>query len=223
MNQSPLVVSYYTEGTPYEKEAQDLKASCEKFNLEYEILPVPNLGSWSANCCHKAEFLLKKLEEHKRPLIWTDADSVFMQTPKLLLECHADVALRINDYVEINDKAKILTGTMFFNNTASSKKLLQLWKKECEKLLQNSNTIVFDQVALRKVVLHYPTIVEMKRLPISYVFIVDNPEDKNRVHSDVVVAHYQASRINQKIIDGELVSTLVDNLSSAELKDLRTK
>lgn len=191
---SPLVVSYYTEGTVYEKEAEELKASCEQFHLDYDIARVANRHSWSANCCYKAEFLLNKLEEHGRPLIWMDADSFFVQNPELLLGCQADVALRINDHVAVTDKAKILTSTMFVNNTASAKKLLQLWKKECEKLLLQSDAIVFDRVALRKVVLHYPTIVEMKRLPLSYFYVAEESQSKKDLPSDVIVAHYNMSR-----------------------------
>ena len=218
MTKRPLVISYYTEGTLYEKEAVDLIASCEKFGLEYEISAVPNLGSWSANCCYKPEFILKKLEEHKRPVIWTDIDSVFVKKPELFDECYADVAMRINDHVPVEDRAKILSGTLFFNDTPSAKKLLQLWQKECERHIAKGG-MVFDQVCLRKVVLHYPTIVEMKRLPVSYVMIVDNPEDK-KYPEDAVIVHYQASRLYQKIIDNE-VAPLAAYLSQEELKKVR--
>lgn len=193
MGQSPLVVSYYTEGTLYEKHARALKASCEKYHLESDIVPLANRGSWSANSCYKAEFLLKKLEEHNRPLIWTDADSVFLQKPTFLLECQADVALRINDNVAVTDKGKILTGTMFARNTPSAKKLLQLWKKECEKLLLGTEAIVYDRVALRKVILHYPTIVEMKRLPLSYLYVAEE-NDYKQIPAEVIVAHFNASK-----------------------------
>lgn len=220
MNKKPLIVSFYTKETLYEKEALDLTASLDKLGLEHEVVGVPNRGSWSANCCYKPEFLLAKLEEHKRPLIWTDADSVFVQKPTFLEECYADVALRINDNLPIEDKAKILTGTFFVNNTASAKKLLQLWKRECERLLDRKDGLVFDQVALRKVVLHYPTIVEMKRLPKTYLVIADSRKDK--VEEDAVVVHYQASRLNQKIMDEELTPALTNGLSAQELKKIRT-
>ena len=219
MNKKPLIVSFYTEGTLYEKEALDLVASLDKLGLEHEVVAAPNKGSWSANCCYKPEFLLAKLEEHNRPLIWTDADSIFVQKPTFLEECYADVALRINDHLPVEDKGKILTGTFFVNNTPSAKKLLQLWKRECERLLERKYGLVFDQVALRKVVLHYPTIVEMKRLPQTYLIIADSRKDK--IEDDAVVVHYQASRLNQKIIDQELTPALAEGLSSQDLKNIR--
>lgn len=220
MKKTPLIISYYTEGTLYEKEAEDLKASLEKLGLEYEISAVPNLGSWDRNCCHKAKFILEKLEEHKRPVIWTDVDSVVLKMPEILLNCQADCALRVNDHVEPTHKSKIMSGTMFFNNTASAKKLLTLWQKECERDVEKEG-VTFDQVCLRKVVLHYPTIVEMKRLPVSYVKIVDDKEDREQ-DPDSVIVHYQASRLLGPIVDGEVNPVLVEGMTSAELKDLRT-
>ena len=220
LDKKPLIISFYTKDTLYKEESKDLAASCEKLGLEYEISGVENLGSWQANCCQKAEFILQKLEEHKRPVIWTDVDSVIMQMPTILLECKADCALRVNDNVAVDDPSKILSGTMFFNDTASAKKLLTLWKKECEKQLLKTG-MVYDQVCLRKVVLHYPTIVEMKRLPASYVKIVDNKEDGVAVE-DAVVVHYQASRLLGPIVDGELTSAILDGMSSQDLKNLRT-
>lgn len=222
LNNRPLFVSYFTENTLYEKESADLIASFKKFGLEYEVAAVPNLGSWSKNCCYKPAFLLEMLEKHNRPLVWTDVDSVVVKDPVFFDECYADIALRINDQLSTDDKAKVLTGTFFINNTPSAKKLLQLWKKECERILEK-DAMAFDQVALRKVILHYPTIVEIKRLPTSYITIVDNPKDLEEVGDGAVIVHYQASRLNQKIMDNEVVEALANGMSSDELKKIRTE
>ncbi len=194
MSNHPLIVSYYTEETPYEKEAGDLIASCKKFGLEYEIEAIPNKGSKEANCCFKPEFLLNCLEKYNRPIVWTDIDSMFFQNPTIFEDCKADVALRINDNVPVDSPLKILSNTMFINNTASTKKLLNFWKKECEKLLKQEGP-VFDQVALRRVILHYPTMVEIKRLPSTYVTVTDDVEDRSSFPDNAVVVHYKLSRL----------------------------
>ncbi len=194
MNNQPLVVSYYAEKTPYEKETEDLITSCKKFGYECVIEAIPDRGSWSANSCYKPEFILKCLEKYNRPLIWVDADSLFFQSPTIFENCKADVALRINDNVAADSPLKILSSTIFINNTASSKKLLNFWKAECEKLLKKEGTVL-DQVALRKVILHYPTMVEIKRLPATYVVVTDHAEDKSAFPDNAVVVHYKTSRI----------------------------
>ena len=59
---NPLIVSYYTAGTGYEVEVQNLIASCRKLDLQADIVPIPSRGSWDKNCCYKPEFLLEKLQ-----------------------------------------------------------------------------------------------------------------------------------------------------------------
>ncbi len=216
----PLIVSYYTKETLYEKEVEDLIDSCDKLGLDHDIIGIENRGSWSANCCYKAEFILKMLEKHQRPVVWTDADSVIHKYPSLFETCRADVALRINDFVEETDKSKIMTGTMFINNTASAKKLMDLWKRECER---KKGPLFFDQACLKSVILHYPTIVEIKRLPASYIYVVDNKAHQKELGEEkVIISHYQASRLYQKIIDEEMIEPkILKSLSTEELKELR--
>ena len=213
----PIFVSYFTEGSIYEKEAQDLIASLNQFGLKNDVCAIKDRGSWSANCCYKPEFLLKKLEEHKAPLIWTDADSIVVKQPDFFNECYADCSFYVNDHVEPTHEAKILSGTFFVANTASAKKLLTLWKKECEKMLNMNRGVVLDQVALRRVVLHYPTIVEMKRLPESYIRIVRNREERENPGNGVIM-HYQASRLVRKMEENDVSPALVKTLSSEELR-----
>ena len=219
--QKPIFVSYYTKGSIYETEAQDLIKSLDKLELQHDICAIEDRGSWSANCCYKPEFLLKKLEEHGGPVVWVDADSVVLQNPDFFDDCYADVALYVNDHVEPSDNAKILTGTMFANNTASAKKLLELWQKEGERMLESFKGRVLDQVALRRVVLHYPTIVEMKRLPERYIRIVRNREDRENT-SDGVIVHYQASRLVLKMEENDVSPAFTHNMGAEELKRIHT-
>jgi len=190
----PLIVSYYVKGSPYEKEAAELKRSCEKFGWECEIAAIEDKDSWNANCCYKPEFILQCLEKFNRSLIWMDIDSVLVQNPTIFEECCADVAFRINDNVPNTSPMRMLASPMFINNSLSAKKLLSFWKKECEKLIkQDPNAL--DQVGLRKVVLHYPTIVEIKRLPLTYVAVTENPENRFSYHESAVIVHHELSRI----------------------------
>lgn len=190
MNNHPLIVSYYIEDTPYEKEAKELERSCKTFGFDSEITPM-------TSNCFKPEFLLHCLEKHNRPLVWMDIDSVFVQMPTIFQECLADVALRINDSVSFDSPLKILTSTLFINNTDSAKKLLNFWKKECEKIVKKEGSVL-DQVALRKVVLHYPTIVEIKRLPATYVTVTESAENRSAYPDNAVIVHHDLSRTYNK-------------------------
>lgn len=222
MEKQPIFVSYYTKNSIYEKEAEDLVASLKRFNLKHDVVAIEDRGNWSANCCFKPTFLLQKLQEHKAPLVWTDADSIVVQNPTFFNDCTSDVSFFINDYVTEKDDAKILSGTFFVNNTPSAIKLLQLWEKECDRMLNLEKGVVLDQAALRRVVFHYPTIVEMKRLPKTYIQIVRNREDRENT-GDGVIVHYQASRLVRKMEENNVAPALVQGLDSEELKRIHTE
>jgi hypothetical protein len=61
----------------------------------------------------------------------------------------------------------------------------------------------------------------MKRIPVSYLKIVDNKEDMANDPENVIV-HYQASRLLRPIVDGDLNACLVEGMSAQALKKLRT-
>lgn len=66
--QDPLVISFYTENTPYQLEVLALISSCNELGIEAEIEGVPSEGSWERNCALKPFFIRKKLLEKKRPV-----------------------------------------------------------------------------------------------------------------------------------------------------------
>jgi hypothetical protein len=218
---TPLFVSFYTENTPYEKEATDLVASLNRFHLDYEVIAVPNLGSWSANCCHKPEFILKLLEKHNRPLVWTDVDSIIVNPPTFFNTCKADLALKIYHDLPIDAKSKINSATFFVNNTTPTRKLLGFWKDACKEALK-TDPLVFDQAVLAKVLFEKMPEIKVAELPTGYLSIVDHPDDVKIAKKEQIIIHYQASRLYQKMIDGELSDVFANSLSPEELKRVRT-
>lgn len=197
----PIIVSYYTENTGYEREVQNLISSCDDLRLTHQIEKITSLGSWEKNCCYKPYFLLEKLEELKQPILWVDADAVFLQQPNLFHHLPCDMALRSFDHLPLHHPSKIITGTLYLQNTQATKKLLTQWGKECQRLLQAQKGEVWDQIGLRNAILsgHKAEIVP---LPDSYCAIYDK---KRAADQEVVILHYQASRLYKKVIDKQLI------------------
>src|SRR5258708_2800572 len=132
MKEFPLVVSYYTKDTLYQVEVQSLIASCEQWGLEYEVDPVASFGSWERNCCWKPFFLMEKLQKHRRPLLWVDADAVFFRKPDPeTLQEDWDLAARINQYLEDSHPSKVNSGTVFVNATEGAAKVVKAWGQKC--------------------------------------------------------------------------------------------
>ena len=174
-----IMVSMYTAGTDYEKIVQGLLDSARKFKVPSEVYKVPNLGNWEKNTHQKVAVIKDALQKYKRPVVWTDADSVLEQFPVLFNELDCDIAAhRIKAWNEI------LSGTVYFAYNEAVLGLLDAWAElndmgtgpdapNLQMLLETREDIIFDP------------------LPVEYVKIFDNPHQQC---SDPVIVHNQASR-----------------------------
>jgi hypothetical protein len=185
MINKPLYFAYFTKNTLYEKEARRLQASLVKYNLNYELLPIENQGSWQKNISMKASLIQQKLLSTPTPLVYVDCDAEFVAYPTLFDNLTCDIALHEFDRSLYNTRIRayrkeILSGTLFFNQTDKAKFILQQWVE-----LSKSNPNIWDQKLLAQVIGR-----DFYRLPASYCCIFDTMKDVK----DKVIIHYQASR-----------------------------
>lgn len=202
MSQFPLIVCFYTKDTLYQLEVQNLLASLEKFGLENCIEGVESLGSWELNCAYKPFFLYDKLKKLQRPLLWVDADGVFIREPAYLEIFDADFAVRINAECDPGHQSKVISSTVYVNNTPGGEEILRLWMDETrEQLLQENRKQEFwDQTALRDAIFKRGHGAEVKPMPLEYAKIFDHQRDISLV-VEPVIEHYQASRRLKKLIN----------------------
>ena len=192
----PLIVSFYTEGSEYEIEAQRLRESCRKLNLSFEIVGIKPTGSWEQNCAQKASFVQEMWKCASRPVLWIDADGMLHRQPDLLTGISADFAIhKWNGW-------KFASGTVYFNQTEMAGLLLDRWAKRCQRFPS-----VLDQVSLdlawEDTVNAYP--LETLWLPRSYCQIFD--KQLQGAGENIVVEHFQASRRLRSHISSEQVAT----------------
>lgn len=198
----PLIVSYYTRDTLYQFDVKGLIESCEKWGLAYHIEPIESFGSWELNCSYKPFFLLSKLYEFKRPLFWVDVDGVFLKRPKILPEFTVDLAVRINSSVALDHPSRVISNSVFVNNTQEAELLLKLWARLCYQALSDPDRReeYWDQVGLRDALSSTEHRAQVKNLPHAYAAIHGHPVDQLEIPSPVV-QHYQASRRYKKLIN----------------------
>jgi hypothetical protein len=181
-----VIVSFYTENTPYEKEAKRLRESLERHNLTYDIRPIPSLKNWRMNCSRKPFFIREMMDAHPEiPLVWLDADATVESTPTLFGEIDPekfDIAVHFKG-------VELLSGTVWLSGGPGSVKLVEAWMK-----LDDEKPLVFDQVNLRTVVDRGG--FKVFRLPKEYTFIFD----LMKTDGQVVVLHHQASRRLSKLV-----------------------
>ena len=148
-------------------------------------------------------------------------DSIFIKKPIFFDTCTADIALKVHKDLPNDAKSKILTGTLFINNTAVTKKLLRFWHEACQEELK-IDPLLFDQAILAKILFSKMPEISISDFPPGFLQIMDHPENKTFPPDSAVIIHYQASRLYQKMIDGELSPTLASWLSPEELKKIRS-
>ena len=198
----PLIVSYYTKDTLYQLDVQALIESLKKWNLAYHIESIESFGSWELICCFKPFFLLSKLQEFKRPLFWVDVDAVFLRKPKTLKEFSADFAVRINSALAQDHPSRVISNSIFVNDTLAARQLLKSWAALCYQALSNPDRTeeYWDQVGLRNALVSTEHRTKVENLPHAYAAIHGHPVDQLEI-ADPIVQHYQASRRYKKLIN----------------------
>ncbi|MBS0604707.1 MAG: hypothetical protein JSS60_06695 [Verrucomicrobia bacterium] len=190
----PLVISFYTLGTPYEEEVKNLIRSCEEWKVDAAIEGIPSAGSWEKNCALKPSFILKKLKEHKRSVLWVDADAVFRKRPDFTDFAACDFAVRVNEFLPKGHESRVVSNTVFVSDIAAGIEVVEKWKESAEKEILNRQRAheFWDQTALRDV-LQDSGSLRFLPMPLKYSKIFDF-DDLFISEEEVVIEHYQASR-----------------------------
>ncbi|MBS0621022.1 MAG: hypothetical protein JSS61_06150 [Verrucomicrobia bacterium] len=187
--QEPLIISFYTENTPYQLEALSLIASCREFDLDWEIEGIPSQGSWERNCAFKPFFILEMMRKHDRPLFWVDVDAVFKKRPDFSFLQGADIGLREMARFAHDPRFKFFSGSLFVNATRAAHKFVSEWCSLCE---ENRDLPFLDQTSLVDL-MEKSQEIKICPLPIALAKVFDI--DAEEIDPDeVIVEHYQASR-----------------------------
>ena len=202
------LISFYTKNTIYEKEIEDLSASCKSLQIDHYIEAREDLGCWEKNCSQKPLFIYECLQKFNEPLLWVDSDGIALQKPQLDLgEC--DLGLYFN-----NKRTKhARNATIFVSPTQAAKDFMWLW----HETLQNLNAppkkkLTPDQPVMISLIRKNTIPLKIANLPLEYMQIFD----RDRIPFDkTVILHFQASRT------AKMDPMFWKNLTGRELKAIR--
>jgi hypothetical protein len=166
----PIVVGYYTKGTPYELEYRKLTVSLEALGYEHDYMAVESRGSWQANTQMKAEVIELLLRKHNRPILYLDVDAVMVQPPVLLDNLTCDMAA-----VHYADSNELLSGTVYF--APSAMPVIKRWQAintAYPEVLPNGQ-LAWDQRTLRMAMLELKAKGQCSfvELPQEYTWIIE--------------------------------------------------
>ena len=179
----PIIVSYYTKRTGYEVQVEELKTTLKRFNLENDVVGIPDRGSWHKNTYYKPYFIRRMLNKHRgRSIVYVDADAKIRMNPVLFNNLKCDLACHFH-----HPREELLSGTLYFGNTKGSRYLVRKWIEE-DKLHPETN---MPQKNLRAVFDREKDNIRWKALPVEYCMIYDS---RFRYEVNPIIEHFQLSR-----------------------------
>jgi hypothetical protein len=202
------IISFYTKNTIYEKEIEDLYASCRALQIDHYIEAREDLGCWEKNCSQKPLFIYECLQRFNEPLLWVDSDGIALRKPDLSLgEC--DLGLYFN-----NLKTKhARNATIYISPTDAAKKFMWLWHQTLQKLNSRpQKKLTPDQPVMISLIRKQSIPLKIAELPLEYMQIFDR--DKIPLEKSVIL-HFQASRT------ARMDPLFWKNLTGRELKSIR--
>jgi len=196
----PLVIGYFTKDTPYEHEAETLKLSLETHGYEYDIVGVPNLGSWQKNTQYKAEFVRSQLLAYpNQPLLYLDVDAIMVEPPTVLDSLDCDIAA-----VHFAKRNELLSGTLYLGNTKVCMDIVDRWisinRRFPDKLPDGRDA--WDQRTLEKAIKETPG-CRFHELPQEYTWIVELTQKYYDRNSKPVIMHTRGAKRFKNQINGE--------------------
>jgi len=197
-----IIISYYTKGTGYQKEAEGLIKTLIDLDLPYDVKGIDNLGGWQRNTHYKATFILQQLLKHKKPVVFVDADARILKYPKLFSSLvNYDFAYHPLDwYLQWRgmkgDKVEALSGTLWVNYNDKAIAFLRDWIEE------NNRNIDWEQRNMEKALKRWEDKLKIYHLPVEYCAIIRHDGSLPAHVKNPVILHTQASRKLKGEVDG---------------------
>lgn len=184
----PLVVSFYTP--PYAALAARMRQSIARFGFETDVVGIESRGDWLANVHYKTDFMLAKLLEHKRDILWLDADSVVNRYPALFCDFPGDIGVHYINWAQHthgrNSLRELDDAVFYAAYNERTIKLMGEWVS-----FNQLNRRRAEQLNLQVMLDRVPHAgLNLVELPAEYCTIFDTMADV----PDPIIEQFQASR-----------------------------
>ncbi len=193
----PMVVSFYTRNTGYEKEAKRLIRELHLFGLEHDIQGIQSLGSWQANTQYKAKVIAGMLEKYSgRDILWLDVDSSIYQYPHVFDDADFDLGVHKIDWAKYTNghrtDVQLANAVIYLRNIRVVKQFINAWVKLNE---QYPNRIEMQTMA--EMLDKWEDKLVYRNIPASYCQIYDMMASEGYP----VIEQRQASRQYKNKVD----------------------
>ena len=149
----PILISYcadYNETGYYRGYADILIEKCKFFAINFDICEMSSRDSYGSNCLMKPEFILKKLTEIKKPIIWMDCDTDFIEPFRDFNDVEEDIGMATHT----GDLNGIKASPLYFSYSKGAFLIIREWVLHCRSAYIK-NEIELDHDSLKHYVLSY--------------------------------------------------------------------
>jgi len=150
---TPMVISYYSDFSDnkyYENFASILIEKCKNFNLIYDINELESRGNYGVNCLMKPEFVLDKIKQYKKPLIWMDCDTDFREPFPHFNDVKEDIGMATHS----GELDGIKASPLYFNYSKGAFRIIREWVVHC-RACYDKGIVELDHDALKHYVLDF--------------------------------------------------------------------
>lgn len=193
------IVSFYADienKNYYSICGEKLKQSLKRFNIEHEIEEIKSSNDYMLNCLKKPGFILKKILDSKKPIIWLDVDTDFRLPFSDFDKNDCDVGF----CSDTGDIEGIKASPIYFNYNENALIFLKKWKEICEKAVQEKK-VELDHDVIKYILL--PELngkIKIKILSENFMDFYNGKHIKSRMSKDFVtksLAHKKIKQINR--------------------------
>jgi hypothetical protein len=183
----PTVISFYTDDWEYPTHAERLRDECRALGVPHDIRLLDSTRDYHGNCRLKSRYILARLTELKKPVLWIDVDGSLLRSPVELgdLADRYDVGLRPR---RVPVEFTWHVGTLWFNYTEPALVLLKDYAGS------DAGT---DEHMLQSAWLKNQDHVGVYELPPEYFFVI-NRNNRNNVPANTAIVH-RISRSDLKL------------------------
>jgi hypothetical protein len=144
MENNVIYISYYTGNQYYRAASESLKKSCESLGLNIHMENVKDLGAYWKNTLYKPSYILDKILEFKKDVVWIDADTQLFSAPHDLREWKSDILFASHT----GELSGIKASPLGFKNNSRSIEFLKDWSGTCLNKIK-SGDVDFDHDVLK--------------------------------------------------------------------------
>jgi hypothetical protein len=159
----------------YSSRAEILVSVLNNLGYDYCVVHFENDRNYYQNCCFKPSFILKKIKEFNKNVVWIDGDTYLKRNIDKFLNKEQDYDIGLVTYN--SDMTGFVASPLFIRNTNTSLDLIEKWANHCKEKVE-SGICELDHDAIKHVIL--PLFRDRIKIKLNW-------DDNNNLHNGNVL------------------------------------